>query len=169
MNTAKNLLAALAVSSAIFGAAMSPAFAGPEVNTTTGAVLVDGKPAPGLAIHGYDPVAYFTEKKAIIGDHKFAVVHKEATYRFASKAHLDAFKANPARYEPAYGGYCAFGVSVNAKFDGDPTLWTITNDRLYLNLDAAIKANFDKDVAGNIRKADANWPGIASKLPSEIK
>jgi hypothetical protein len=169
MTSSRSLLSTLALSCAVSGAALTPAFAGPEVNITTGAVLVDGKPAPGLAIHGYDPVAYFTDKRAVLGDHKFAVVHKEATYRFASKASLDTFKANPAKYEPAYGGYCAFGVSVNAKFDGDPMLWTIQNDRLYLNLDAGIKAAFDKDVAGNIKKADANWPGIAAKLPSEIK
>ena len=170
MNRIKSLLSTLALTCAIAGVgAVSPAFAGPEVNTAPGAALVDGKPAPGLAIHGHDAVAYFTEGKPVVGDAKFAVVHKEATYRFASQANLEAFKANPAKYEPAYGGYCAYGVSVNAKFDGDPRLWTITNGRLYLNLDQAIKAAFDKDVAGAIKKADANWPGIANKLPSEIK
>jgi len=169
MNFTRSVLLIAATLCALSIGALNPAYAGPEVNTTTGAVLVDGKPAPGLAIHGYDAVAYFTEGKPQIGDAKFATVHKDATYRFASKANLDAFKANPAKYEPAYGGYCAFGVSVNAKFDGDPKLWTIKNDHLYLNLDPAIKAMFDKDVAGNIKKADANWPGIAAKLPSEIK
>ncbi len=64
--------------------------------------------------------------------------HKEATYRFASQAHLDAFKADPAKYEPAYGGYCAYGVSVGAKFDGDPRLWKIVDDKLYLNLDIVL-------------------------------
>ena len=146
----------------------APAVAGPEVNTATGAVLVDGKPAPGLAVHGFDVVAYFTDGKPVQGDAKYAVVHKEATYRFASQAHLDAFKADPAKYEPAYGGYCAYGVSVGAKFDGDPRLWKIVGDKLYLNLDSGIQKAWLKDIPGAVRKADANWPKLASKLPSEI-
>ena len=120
MITKNTLFAALAVSSAIFAGAVAPAHAGPDVNTTAGLVLADGKPAPGLGVHGYDVVAYQTEGKPVRGKSEFATVHKEATYRFASKANLDTFKANPAKYEPAYGGYCAYGVSVGAKFDGDP-------------------------------------------------
>jgi YHS domain-containing protein len=147
----------------------APAFAGAEVNTTPGAVLVAGKPAPGLAVHGFDVVAYFTEGRPVQGDAAFAAVHKEATYRFASQAHLDAFKANPVKYVPAYGGYCAYGVSVGAKFDGDPRLWKIVNDKLYLNLDPSIQKAWLKDIPGAVKKADANWPKLASKLPSEIK
>jgi YHS domain-containing protein len=148
--------------------ATAPAFAGPEVNTSTGAVLVAGKPAPGLAVHGFDVVAYFTKANPVQGDARFAVVHKEATYRFASQANLDAFKANPAKYEPAYGGYCAFGVSVGAKFDGDPRYWRIVDGRLYLNLDKDIQQSWLKDVPGAIKKAEANWPKLRDKLPSEI-
>ncbi|KUO66746.1 MAG: hypothetical protein APF80_08695 [Alphaproteobacteria bacterium BRH_c36] len=148
---------------------VAPAFAGPEVNTSSGFVLADGKPAPGLAVHGYDVVAYFTQSKPVEGDAKYAAAHGDATYRFASNANLDKFKANPAKYVPAYGGYCAFGVSVKAKFDGDPNLWKIVNDRLYLNLDEGIQQAWLKDVAGNIKKAEAIWPGIEGKLPSEIK
>lgn len=146
----------------------APAFAGPEVNTTTGAVLVAGDPAPGLAVHGFDVVAYFTEGKPVQGDAKFAVVHRDATYRFASQANLDAFNANPAKYAPVYGGYCAYGVSVGAKFDGDPRYWKIVDGRLYLNLDAGIQQAWLKDIPGAIKKADANWPKLAGKLPSEI-
>lgn len=146
----------------------APAFAGPEVNTATGAVLVEGKPAPGLAVHGFDVVAYFTEGKPVQGDANFAVVHKDATYRFASQANLDAFKADPAKYAPVYGGYCAYGVSVGAKFDGDPRYWKIVDGKLYLNLDAGIQQTWLKDVPGAIKQADANWPKLASKLPSEI-
>jgi len=161
--------------SVVIGAAIAawiglavPAFAGPEVNTATGAVLVAGEPAPGLAVHGFDVVAYFTEGKPAQGDANFAVVHDEATYRFASQANLDAFKADPAKYAPVYGGYCAYGVSVGAKFDGDPRYWKIVDGRLYLNLDAGIQQAWLKDVPGAIKKADANWPDLASKLPSEI-
>ena len=147
----------------------APALAGPEINTATGAVLVNGKPAPGLAVHGFDVVAYFTDEKPVQGDAKFAHVHNDATYRFASKANLNAFKANPAKYEPAYGGYCAYGVSVGAKFDGDPRYWKIVDGRLYLNLDAGIQQAWLKDVPGAIKKAEKNWPKLAAKLPSEIK
>ncbi|MBI1384001.1 MAG: YHS domain-containing protein [Rhizobiales bacterium] len=159
----------LALALASLFAATGPALAGPEVNTTTGAVIVAGKPAPGLAVHGFDVVAYFTEGKPVQGDARFAVVHKDATYRFASQQSLDAFKAAPSRYEPAYGGYCAYGVSVGAKFDGDPRFWKIVDDRLYLNLDAGIQQAWLKDVPGAIRKAEVNWPGLADKLPSEIE
>lgn len=103
------------------------------------------------------------------GDAKFATVQSQATYRFASQANLDLFKANPAKYEPAYGGYCAFGVAVGAKFDGDPNNWKIVDGKLYLNLDNGVQQNWLKDVPGNIKKAEANWPGIKGKLPSEIK
>lgn len=146
----------------------APAFAGPEVNTATGAVVVAGKPAPGLAVHGFDVVAYFTEGKPVQGDAKFAVVHKDATYRFASQTNLDAFNADPAKYAPVYGGYCAYGVSVGAKFDGDPRYWKIVDGKLYLNLDAGIQQTWLKDVPGAIEQANANWPKLASKLPSEI-
>lgn len=146
-----------------------PGFAGPELNTTIGAVVVDGKAAPGLAVHGFDVVAFFTDRRPVVGTARFAVVHEAATYRFASKANLEAFKANPAKYAPAFGGYCAYGVSVGAKFDGDPRYWRIVDGRLYLNRDAGIQKAWLKDVPGAIRKARVNWPKIAHKLPSEIK
>ncbi len=149
--------------------AAGPALAGPEVNTAPGGVVIGGKPAPGLAAHGFDVVSYFTDGKPAQGDAKFAVVHKDASYRFASKANLDAFTANPTKYEPAFGGYCAYGVSVNAKFDGDPRYWKIVDGKLYLNLSAEIQEAWNKDVPGNIAKAQSIWPKIASKLPSEIK
>lgn len=146
----------------------TPAFAGPEVNTAPGGVLVAGEPAPGLAVHGFDVVAYFTEGKPVQGDAEFAAVHKDATYRFASKENLDAFQANPGKYAPAYGGYCAYGVSVGAKFDGDPRYWKVVDGRLYLNLDEGIQQAWLKDVPGAIKKAEANWPDLAGKQPSEI-
>lgn len=169
MTNTKVLLAALALSSAVIVGAVVPASAGADVNTATGLVLANGKPAPGLAVHGYDVVAYHTAGKPVRGDAKFAIVHNEATYRFASEDNLNAFKANPAKYEPAYGGYCAFGVSVGAKFDGDPNYWKIVDGKLYLNLDNGIQQKWLSDVPAAIKKADATWPSIKDKLPSEIK
>lgn len=150
-------------------AIVTPSIAGPEVNTSIGGVLVAGKPAPGLAVRGFDVVAYHTLGKAKLGTSKYAAKHGAATYRFSTNANMQAFKANPSKYEPAYGGYCAYGVSVNAKFDGDPRLWKIVNGKLYLNLNQDIQKAFNNDVKGAIQKAEVNWPKIASKLPSEIK
>lgn len=145
-----------------------PAFAGFDVNTAQGQVLVSGKPAPGLAVHGYDVVAYHTESRPVKGDAAYAVTHGTATYRFASQANMEMFKADPAKYAPAYGGYCAFGVSVGAKFDGDPNYWKIVNGKLYLNLDRDIYAAFNKDVSGSLKKAEANWPKLKDLDPSKI-
>lgn len=157
------------IAAAALVAFAAPAFAGPEVNTTIGLAAIDGKPAGPLAVHGFDVVAYQTEKRAVEGDVSYSTTHEGSTYRFASKANLGLFKANPAKYVPAYGGYCAYGVSVGAKFDGDPRYWKVVDGKLYLNLDRAIQKAFNADVAGAISKADTNWPKLAKLYPSEIK
>lgn len=147
----------------------APGLAGPEINAAPGGVLVGGRPAPGLAVHGFDVVAYFTEGKPVQGDAKFATVYKGATWRFASQANLDSFKANPTKYEPAYGGYCAYGIAVGAKFDGDPRHWKIVDDTLYLNLDEGVQEAWLKDVPGAIGKANTNWRRLATKAPMEFQ
>ncbi|KAB2850623.1 MAG: YHS domain-containing protein, partial [Hyphomicrobiaceae bacterium] len=112
MKLIRSLLLAASLIAPLSGAA----FAVDEVNVSKGATLA----GPGLAVHGYDVVAYFTNGAPLLGGDTFAVAHNGATYRFASQANLDAFKANPAKYEPAYGGFCAYGVMLGKKFDGDP-------------------------------------------------
>ena len=77
-----------------------------------------------------------------------------------SQVNLDAFKANPAKYEPSYGGFCAYGVALGKKFDGDPRYWKIVDGRLYLNLNGDIQAEWSKNIAGNVTKADTNWARI---------
>jgi YHS domain-containing protein len=134
-----------------------------STNITSGKVLVDGKPAPGIALHGYDPVAYFTVGAPAVGDAEIALVHGDATYRFASPTNRDAFKANPTRYVPQYGGFCAFGVSVGAKFDGDPTVWRIVDDKLYMNLSKGIQQEWFKNIPGNIEKAQTNWRTLSEQ------
>jgi YHS domain-containing protein len=136
-----------------------------KTNITSGKSLVDGKPAPGVALHGYDAVAYFNASQPTIGDAEIATVHDDATYRFASKANLQAFNADPNRYMPQFGGFCAFGASVGAKFDGDPLVWRIDHDKLYLNLSTGIQQEWLKDVPGNIKKAETNWGALAEKAP----
>jgi YHS domain-containing protein len=134
------------------------AFASDEVNVSRGATL----PGPGLAVHGFDVVAYFTEGRPTPGSAEHSVAHGGATYRFASAENLAAFEADPERYVPAYGGFCAYGVSVGKKFDGDPRLWRIEAGRLYLNLNPKIQKTWLEDVDGNIEKADRQWGRIAA-------
>lgn len=155
-------LAALALFAALGAASMARAV--DEVNVTKGATLA----GPGLAVHGYDVVAYFTTGRPTLGSDRYAVAHQGATYRFASRANLDAFEANPQKYVPAYGGFCAYGAAVNKKFDGDPLFWKIVGDRLFLNLNADIQQKWAEDEAGHIAKADQNWRRIEQRAVSEL-
>jgi YHS domain-containing protein len=113
-----------------------------------------------LAVGGHDPVAYFKVGRPVPGVAQFSLEHKGATWRFASKENLDAFRANPAAYAPQYGGYCAWAVSQNYTASGDPRYWKIVNGKLYLNYDASVQATWEKDIPGFIAKADRNWPGV---------
>jgi YHS domain-containing protein len=117
----------------------------------------------GLAVKGYDVVAYFTDGAPVQGDAAFEHVHEGATYRFASAAHRDAFAQSPARYLPQFGGYCAYAVSRNYTADIDPTAWRIVDGRLYLNYSAGAQAKWNEDVSGNITKGNANWPALSRK------
>lgn len=116
--------------------------------------------AQGLAIHGYDPVAYFTDGKAVAGDAALTAAHDGATYRFASAAHRDAFIADPGRYLPQYGGYCAWAVSQGYTAAGNPQNWRIVDGRLYLNYNTEIQHRWETDIPGNISSANTNWPGV---------
>ena len=141
---------------AMLALASGPALAADEVNTSAG-LTAAGAP---LALHGFDPVAYFTVGRPVAGSAEHAVVHHGATYYFASDENREVFEADPGRYTPAYGGFCAYGVSVGKKFDGDPRFWKIQSGRLYLNLNEEIAEQFEKDVPGNVAKADVQWQSI---------
>jgi YHS domain-containing protein len=117
----------------------------------------------GLSIQGYDPVAFVTEGKAVKGDSKFPVRHNGATYYFASKAHRDAFKADPAKYEPAFGGYCAYGVSRGKLVEIDPEAFQIVDGKLLLQYSKGVRDDFNKDTKGNLAKANTNWPTLLEK------
>ena len=119
-------------------------------------------------INGYDAVAYFTEGKPIRGNGHHVAVFDGVTYLFASEDNKRKFEANPEKYIPAYGGYCAYGVSVEKKFVGDPEVWKIVDGKLYLNLDPNIQSQWEKDVPGHIRKANDNWPRIKNTSPSDL-
>jgi len=156
----------LAIAGAILlGPLITTPLAASETNVSSGLTLQ----GPGLAVHGYDTVSFFTEGEPAIGLAEHSMVHAGATYRFANKANLAAFEKDPARYAPQYGGFCAYGVAVGAKFDGDPQHWRIVDGKLYLNLNSEIQATWAKDIAGNVSKADESWKKIASKSPAELK
>ncbi|MGE0475032.1 MAG: YHS domain-containing (seleno)protein [Nitrospirales bacterium] len=121
---------------------------------------------PGIS--GYDPVAYFTDGKPMKGSGYHVAEHKGVTYAFASKEHKNAFEANPEKYVPAYGGYCAYGVAVGKKFVSDPEAWKIVQGKLYLNLDKDIQSKWAKDIPGYIKKSEANWKEIKDKAPSDL-
>ena len=149
---------------AFAAAPSSLALAVDEINATPGRTIQGA----GLAVHGFDPVAFFAQGRPLIGSAKYAVVHDGATYRFASAANMKIFQSSPNQYVPAFGGYCSYGVAVGAKFDGDPRYWKIVDGKLYLTLNEQIQETWLQDVPGNIRKAKKNWTQIKHKDPSDL-
>jgi len=118
----------------------------------------------GVAIDGYDPVAYFTDGKPVEGTSDITADWQDATWRFASTDHRALFVANPEKYAPAYGGYCAWAVSQGYTASIDPTAWRIVDGRLYLNYSQSVQQQWAEDVPGNIQKADGNWVEIEKDL-----
>src|SRR5690606_23658219 len=116
-----------------------------------------------VAVGGYDPVAYFTEGRPVRGNAQHRIMHDGYEYRFASAENLAAFRANPARYLPQYGGYCAWAVSQGYTAPGNPNNWRIVNGKLYLNYNDEIQTRWERDIPGFIRSADANWPQVLSR------
>src|SRR6516165_8373493 len=112
----------------------------------------------GVAIQGYDPVAFFTDHKPVKGDPKFLTKRNGAIYFFASKEHKEAFNADPTKYEPVFGGYCAYGVSRNKLVEIDVDAFQIVDGKLLLQYSKGVRDDFNKDRNGNLAKADANWP-----------
>ncbi|MBX3588904.1 MAG: YHS domain-containing protein [Ramlibacter sp.] len=116
-----------------------------------------------LAVGGHDPVAYFTEGKPVKGDAQFETTYKGVKWRFASAANRDLFVAAPEKYAPQYGGYCAWAVAEGGTASGDPRYWKIVEGKLYLNYDADVQKKWEKDIPGNIGKANRNWPTVLGK------
>lgn len=116
----------------------------------------------GLGIKGYDPVAYFSggAKK---GSSSISAKHDGVTYRFSSEANKAKFQSNPAKYLPAYGGYCAWGLSQGYKAPIDPQAFTVHGGKLYLNYSKSVRANWNKDRSGHIKTANMNWPKIKNQ------
>lgn len=117
----------------------------------------------GIAIQGYDPVAFFTEHKPVMGADSLSYTWQDAQWRFSSQKHLNLFKANPEGYAPQYGGYCAYGTADGHKAPTKVETWTIEQGKLYFNYNEKVKERWVKDIPGYIQKADQNWPVIKDK------
>ncbi len=156
MNAFKSLLSGVALSVAMATSALA---AGVELNASS----------TGLAMQGYDPVAYFTDGAPAKGSYKITTVFNDATYRFASEEHKAQFEANPEAYLPAYGGYCAFGTAMGFKFDGDPTYWKIVDNTLYLNLSKDIQERWEGNIPGFVQDANGHWEDIADVEPAALQ
>lgn len=123
----------------------------------------------GLALRGFDPVTYFTQGAPEAGLVNVTAEYNGAVYRFTNEENRDTFKANPAKYAPQYGGYCAMGTAMGLKLDGDPHVWKIVANKLYLNLNKAVSDRWHDDIPGNIKTADEKWTEIEHKDPSELQ
>lgn len=117
----------------------------------------------GLAIGGYDPVAYFTDGKPVKGRAAHQVMWKGAVWFFASAAHREAFEADPRRFAPQFGGYCAYAVSRGYTAKTDPEAWKVHEGRLYLNYSTRVRSLWARDIPGNIALARENWPDVLSR------
>lgn len=113
-----------------------------------------------LAIQGYDSVSYFTGGAPVKGTGDYSATFKNAIYHFASAENRDLFKQDPEKYAPQYGGFCAFGVSMNRKFDTDPLAYKIVDNKLYLNLNTDVQKKWLTDVSGYLATSEQNWSDI---------
>lgn len=160
------IASSLVASLALGGSALltvTSSYAYDESSTAT--INVD---AQDVILKGYDSVAYFTKGMPTVGDKRYATQHEGATYYFASMENLQAFQSNPAKYAPQYGGYCAMGAALGKKLDVDPTQFKVVDGKLYLNVNADVFQKWSQDVAGNIQKAEANWPLIKDKAANTL-
>ena len=113
-----------------------------------------------LAIGGYDLVSYHQSSTPISGNGHHLASYEGNTYAFATAENKSTFEANPRKYLPAFGGYCAYGASLGKKFYGDPTVYAVIDGTLYLNLDKKVQSIWNKDRSGNITEANKLWASI---------
>ncbi len=132
----------------------------------------------GFAVSGYDVVSYWDQKqtpvgktqaKAVPGKASITAEYNGAKWAFSSEANRDKFKANPAKFAPAFDGHCAYGVAVGGKVPGNPNLWRIVDDKLYLNITPVVVGFWEKDIPGFIKKGSKNWSKKLAKKPATTR
>ncbi|MEH6523167.1 YHS domain-containing (seleno)protein [Sulfitobacter sp.] len=129
----------------------------------------------GFAVSGYDVVAYFSLPQNPVGQKQTAPVegnksitaeHNGAKFAFSTEANRATFVANPDKYVPQYDGHCAYGVAKGGKVPGNPTLWRILDDKLYLNITKNVVGFWEEDIPGNLNLSTTNWPSLDPKPAS---
>ena len=130
----------------------------------------------GFAVSGYDVVAYFDLDQNPVGQAQPAPVpgrtditadYNGATFAFSSEANRDRFLADPAAFVPQYDGHCAYGVAKGGKVPGNPTLWRIVDDKLYLNITENVVMFWEEDIPGNLTLSEANWVDLDPQPASD--
>ena len=155
------------ITAAIFASlvcASVPAFAADEYNVSTGTTLSGA----GVALRGDDVVALATGLEVATGHAKYTVERDGVAYYFASEETMKQFKADPERYMPQYGGFCAFGVAKGLKLDASPRFADVVDGKLYLFLNADVFEAYKKDKAGIIAKAEAEWPDMEHRTVEDV-
>ena len=156
----RTLIARLFAGVAAVGVAPVALAAEPPINTLKNSFFSS---RTDTAINGYDTVAYFTVGKPVKGLDNLSLEWMGAKWKFSTQANLDLFKANPEKYAPQYGGYCAYGVAQDALVKVEPEQFTVRDGKLYLNYDAEVQSKWRKDPEGYIRTADAKFQGLLKK------
>ncbi|HAT33037.1 MAG TPA: YHS domain protein [Janthinobacterium sp.] len=133
-----------------------------------GAALADTVANSVIGARSYDLTTFFSSEKPAQGTGHHVASHDGVDYLFTSDENKKAFQANPQKYLPAFGGFCACGASIGKKFVADPDVYDIVDNKLYFNLDTKIRAIWAKDIGANIAKAEANWKTIAVKNPADL-
>ncbi len=152
----RRLVRKLSCAAVLVAAGIVPAVADDSVNTGY---------FGGVAIMGYDTVAYFTEGKAVKGSEDISYDWLGTPWHFSSKKHKEMFMSNPVKYAPQYGGYCAGEVVFDSvTVNIDPEAFKIIDGKLYLIYDIGNADDFAAHADENIPKADANWPKVAANL-----
>ena len=152
----KKFLVSLFSIAGILGASLS--YAGPENGTDENAVI----------LAGHDAVAYFQESTAVLGNAEFTSVYKNAIYRFKSADNRDAFNANPAKYAPQYGGFCALGAAYGKKFDVDGKAFKVVDGKLYVNKNLEVAETWVEDEAEFISDANSKWAAIEAVPAADL-
>lgn len=123
----------------------------------------------GHALRGFDAVEYRTSGKAVEGKSEFSYDWSGAKWVFSNAKNMESFIAHPESYAPSNGGYCTFGVVLSKKFDGDPSVWSVQNDKLYVFLNDEVKEQFFQDLDNNLAKVNDNWKLIRDISPKELE
>jgi YHS domain-containing protein len=143
-----------------------------STNVFAGPQFIDNS---NYAVSGYDVVSYFSLKQSAIGEPQSSPLHGKASitteyngakFAFATEENRKQFLANPAKFAPQYDGHCAFGVATGGKVPGNPKLWRIIDNKLYLNIKDTVVSQWEEDISGNIKKAGKNWKKLEKKAAS---